>query len=361
MKDQEARKDDGISGMEPRTVVNKNDSPQCIGVPEEVIATLPPDAIISCPELPDTGILVDAQYLYWYNSDVVRQLAQDGSAFVYTHADASPGTAEAIASVVDEGNIVLVNFDESSNDRLPELLDELQQFPGAECRLIESVYQNQYIAQVDFEGCEGYQAAEGFVDFFNNHPEFLPGEEEAEFPLLLGSIEDDEEIDRLWKIYNSRFEYVSERSVTEAAFDESEFKRILRDPGVVKAVHMQDNKVVNLMLFMTDLSDASWLREEYYQQYTQEAYETNNLLLFLGVVSDPDAEGSMHMLSPISLLTRVGQARQSSVAITFECNEVSAKYLPGLVKFAIEQTGFSRVSGLDEPVSQSRFMQISKS
>lgn len=334
--------------------------PQCIGLSPVDAKNTSLDHLILHPTKPDTPVLVSTEALYWYNETVVSALAKGKKAYLFTHTPVDEGVVHVIEDVTERGDIVLVNYDGSDNDKSKDLLESLRTISSVVALDIQGVYQNQYVGLVDVDGCEGYSDTHSFIEAFNQSPEMWPTPGQLEYPLLLASIEDGAEIERLWEIYRSRFEDVEVNSVTEAAFDETSFKEILKDPSVVKAVHVQNSKIVNLMLFMTDISHASWLNQDYFKAHFSEAYKSKNLLLFLGVVSDPQATGTIHSLSPIKLLMKVGQKRSSDAVITFECNEVSAHYLPKLVTFAINRSGYGHVEGLDEPVAQSRFLAISK-
>jgi len=337
------------------------DSPQCIGVSDNDLAKVTHESIIYGSDK-NSPILVSANELYWYNKDVIKTLSDSGKVYVYTHLGSSEDAARVIRDAVGvNGHTVLINTDNSTFDRSEDVISSLTDaFEDLDIQEIPEVFQNQYIGVVHFEGSSDFKVSPGFIDIFNRMPSLWPETPDEDCALLLSSRDCSEEIDRLWGVYKSRFEEVSKVSITEAAFDEETFKRILVDPSIIKPVHVQDGRIVNLLLFQTDLSDASWLQREYYESVYSEAYETNNILLFLGAVSDPNARGSNHIFSPINLLTKIGVIKGSDVLITFECNEVSAHYLPGLVEASISQTGRASIDGLGEPVSQSTFIKISK-
>lgn len=331
------------------------DSPQCIGIKPEVLEGVAKDDIIWHPEHTDVPLLVPAEDIYWYNTDVIKKLTGEAPAYVYAHAEkVNDSGADRIAeSIRRDGSVVYINTDGSREDDTKQLEQALLD-RGVEVHEVENVFQNQYIGEINFPGMDGYASVPSLQEVFDNAPD-LHTHGEGTHAELAPSI-DGEELESLWKVYDSRFEYVAENSISEAAFDEEGFKEIMQDPTVVKAVSRVDGKIASVTMFMTNMDHASWLNEGYYRQQHGQALETGNVLLFLGIVSDPEVPGSHHSLAAMNLLVEVGQRRGSNALITFECNEVSSSYLPDLVKGAIEATGIASVSGLEKPVSQSRFL-----
>ena len=331
------------------------DSPQCIGVQPEILENIAHDTVVWHPERNDVPLLVKAEDLYWYNTDVMDKLTGDAPAYIYAHAEmVDDAGAERIAEAIrKDGAAVYINTDGSVGDDSRVLEQKLGEY-GVDVREVENVFQNQYIGEIVFPGVEGYLPVPSVIDAYDSYVD-LHAEGQGTYAELVRDIQGDE-LEHLWSVYNSRFEGVAENSISEAAFDEAGFKEIMHDPSVVKAVSRVDGKIASVTMFMTDMEHASWLNKKYYEKHYGDALETGNLLLFLGIVSDPEMPGGHHSLAAMNLLVEVGKRRGSNALITFECNEVSYAYLPEIVKGAIESTGIASVEGLEKPVSQSRFL-----
>ena len=331
------------------------DSPQCIGVQPEILEGIDRDTVVWHPERNDVALLVQAKDLYWYNTEVMDKLTGDAPAYIYAHAEkVDDAGAERIAEAIrKDGAAVYINTDGSAEDDSRLLEQKLGDY-GVDVREVKNVFQNQYIGEIVFPGVDGYYPVPSVIEAYDSYTD-LHAESGSTHAELVRDISG-EELEHLWQVYNSRFEGVAENSISEAAFDEAGFKEIMHDPSVVKAVSRVDGKIASVTMFMTDMDHASWLNKDYYEQRYGEALNTGNLLLFLGIVSDPELPGGHHSLAAMNLLVEVGKRRGSNALITFECNEVSYAYLPEIVKGAIESTGIASVKGLEEPVSQSRFL-----
>ena len=124
-------------------------------------------------------------------------------------------------------------------------------------------------------------------------------------------------------MYKDRFDVLSENHPVNAGYNEIEFKNILRDPSVVKVVNRVDGEVTTVCLFLTDLYQCTWLNRQYFYENYSSTIQKNNLLVFLGIVTDERKQGNAYATDVVDLLVRVADEKSEPTVPTFECNEIS--------------------------------------
>lgn len=170
---------------------------------------------------------------------------------------------------------------------------------------------------------------------------------------------DGEEAERLWGIYKNPFAELGEAHALEAGFSHEAFLAILADPNIAKVVHRADGEITTLMLFVTDLDYYPWFNKQYFDRQYPGALETENVLVFPGIVSDETKRGMNYSYPVVQLAADVVAKRGSDLLIAFECNEISAQYIPSIVKAAVELGDSAKLNNLEHPVSQMVFEALS--
>ena len=168
-----------------------------------------------------------------------------------------------------------------------------------------------------------------------------------------------DEAERLWGIYQNPFAELGEGHALEAGFSQEVFLQILEDPNIAKVVHRVDGEVTTLMIFVTDLDYYPWFNKQYFAAKYPGALETENVLVFPGIVSDETKRGMNYSFAVVQLAAQVTNRRGSDLSIAFECNEISAQYIPSIVQAAVEIDGSAKIEGLSTPVSQLLFEALS--
>ncbi|MBA3679299.1 hypothetical protein H0W80_03890 [Candidatus Saccharibacteria bacterium] len=311
-------------------------------------------------------VLVPVKNLHWYNEDLLKKQFKGKDVWCYVHPPINEQNQQAVINALKEvvraGDVVIT--DELSENTMTSLLFEkiaLEAQIHVELMgyLDKTSRLDVYTGPVDFVGVKRVGAAPSVVETYK---QMLQGgeltEEPQEGPALYDVITG-ADAERLWQIYESPFDKLSESNPIKQGFSKEEFLEILQDPAVFKLVNRVENKISTLMIIVEDFDKCPWFKAKYYKHNFSEYFNTKNILIFPGIVSDESMRGGAYSLNLMDLGMKVYQARGSNVLLTFECAEVSTEYIPGLVDFAINNSGLASVSGLEQPVSTVEFKALS--
>lgn len=302
-------------------------------------------------------VLVPTKALYWYNQDMLGQLYPDKNTYFFTQLEGQDTVAESVCGALQEGKVMLA----AETPVTEKLVDKVRAILGEDRVVHESLHDaflNQYVGETEFISGQSYKVASNFVDQYKHAVESGLIENDPENGASIVDSIEGEDADRLWEIYEKPFDDISTSSPINAGFDKEGFYKALKDPTVVKVINKHDGAITTMAFFETNLKNASWLNEKYFSRNYPEAYASKNILLFLGIVSDENKRGNAYSVDLINLLLKVGKMRETKVLITFECNEVSSHYLPQIVDGAINGSGEAKVTGLNKPVSQTKFTAL---
>ncbi len=352
--------------------------PQRLGLPEDEMDKLVEyDGAVSIyderlnKEVPS---LVPIGPIDWFNSSFInRTYGRPLDTFYfppYNYSSLEEKTkrhiGEVLAERINAGGVVIVD---AYKDKPQERLDKVRLILPEDTEIVvenlgggeQERYLNQYVAEVVFDGQpKEFRRTESTFEAYNR---MLANNELPDASINGVSCIDvvsEDEIESLWQLYDEPFAELAEEHPINAGYDEPSFKELLRDPSVVKIVNRVGGDITTLCMFLTDLDQCPWLDKEYYETNHPEAYSTDNIFVFLGIVTDKNRRGNDYASDVVDLLTAVTARRNSSVIVTFECNEISENVTPHLVKAAIENSGLAHVEGLDHPASQLSYYAIRK-
>lgn len=352
----------GLSDHDSQNIINSDDLEFTVVNQSEVAGNVIP-------------ALIPVDKIFWYNDKFLQDTYGVGRDVLYIpplsaqdfSLDLKDEVGRMVSRAFDNGAVLVVDaYRDRPDDRIAPIIEIL----GDDNRniIVENLgggeqerYLNQYIARVDYEG-EGsdYKYSPStydvYVDMVGSGE--LP-HNESDGPSLMDEIVG-EEADELWNLYKEPFLSLSKEHPVNAGYDEESFKALLRDPSVIKVINRAGGDITTLSMFLTDMDQCPWLDKEYFTRYHNKAFDTDNILIFLGIVTDENKRGHAYASDVVDLLAKVTSNRGSSVLVTFECNEISEQVTPSLVKAAIENSGLAKVSGLDRPVSQLSFFALRK-
>ena len=169
-----------------------------------------------------------------------------------------------------------------------------------------------------------------------------------------------DEADDIWKVYEHPFDDLGKNDLTYAGFDKESMMDILSDPEVTKIVKRVNEEIVSLCIFLHNFEKAPWFHDEYYKQNYPEFYDSGNILMFPGIVSDESKRGNNYATDLIQLAAQVASKRDTDLLITFECTEVSSQYIPLLVSAAINNSGLVTIDEISQPISEIGYFAITK-
>jgi hypothetical protein len=307
--------------------------------------------------------LVPVKNLYWFNEKSLQENLGTKDIYYYAHPNAdidSPEIETAIDEVLSDGAVILYDVVNGTNgDMLAELGDRADNYEikqlGTEK---QSNFLEQYVGLVEVNGSK--ELKPGKEDMYTYYRKAV---EQGLIPMdprngtIMLDVVDDREAAKLWDIYRAPFEKLAENHPMGAGFDKEGFFDLLKDPRVTKVLNRDNGEPTTLATFIKDFKHSPWLHEDYFRKNYAEAYDTDNLLIFTGIVADQSRKTPFRSLALIKLLMDVGSVRDSAMAITFECSEVSAKYTPKIVEFAINRSGKGKLGPL-EAVSKLEYFAV---
>lgn len=332
-----------------------------------------------------TPLLVPISDLEWYNLPYLKEAyGETTPLYCYVHPEpeenpiSQMAITDAITGVLDEGAVIL--YDQYQDE--PALMDLglEDRVPDADRRGIELISRgsrtyeleslgarkvikkdNIFIGEIAFNDVEDVETATPILEVYEQA--VLEGalEVDRHNGASMEAVMSDEDVEKVWDIYRKPFERLSKGHPMLAGFDEETLKATLLDPEVVKVVNRQDGEITTVAVFTTDFAHCPWFNEEHYKANYAEYYETGNVLMCPGIVSDQERRGHTFSWSLVDLMMKTLALRGSNILLTFECTEISTRYIPEkVVKRGIEESGVGSITGIDAPASTIDYKALRK-
>lgn len=302
-------------------------------------------------------LFVPVEQLYWYNKDFLYNTYGDRPIYYFTHAQI-PEDGEAkffteVSKLLDSGAVLITDkYTGEGGGGLKDWEDELSSHESLKLEALgggeEKRLNLMYVAQVKLNDEGGVHEAPSFYEVFCHEVEAGNLAENARDGASVVDVIEGEEAERLWELYSVPFDKLTAEHPISGGFDREGFLEIMRSPDVVKVVNRVDGVISTLMTFVTGFEHATWLNEDWYKEHYGEYSETENIWIFPGIVTDENMRGQNYSAEVVKLAMAVTTKRGSDVLITFECSEISARYVPAIVKAGIESTGLGKVEGIDD-------------
>lgn len=318
-------------------------------------------------------VLVPACDLEWYNNELIgKKYGKDAKILCYVHPpiydeDSSSKIEHILRKKLSEGYVIVTDkYVDDTTSPIAKIVDEAKSKSGEfsiECfgGDTESSRVDVFAGHVSVEGSNGeIFEAPSLYEVYRRAIESGDLQESQENGVSLQEVVDGDEAEALWEIYKKPFEDLGRDDPTHAGFDKEGLLGLLKDPEVTKIINRVDGEITTLCFFLHNFDKAPWFNADYYKNNYPEYYETGNILMFPGIVSDENKRGNNYAMDVIDMASQLGSKRGSGVLVTFECTEVSTTYIPEIVTAAIGNSGVVSVAGLDRPVSQIEYFAIVK-
>ena len=320
-------------------------------------------------------VLAPLDSLEWFNSDLMQRVYGSGAenAMVYLHPDVSTAeesekAKQAISKVLDSGGVVIGDlYSDDEGSPLRRILEDVKDNPDFEItrfgtpELPSAGYF--YNGEVTFNGVKTVSAAEPISETYarlmSDEIEGMEKPDPNNGPDLIAVIEG-EEADEIWRLYKNPFEELGINDPIFAGFDEETLKEILKDPNTAKIINRVDGKISTLLMFVDDFSKVPWFDPEKYKEKYPEYFDTKNILVFPGIVTDEDMRGMNYAQSTIDFALKLYAERGSNAIITFECTQISSTYIPELVSGVINNSGIATIEGVEKPVGSIEYFGVRK-
>ena len=322
--------------------------------------------------------IVPADLLVWKNTELLNKTFGEEAKYYYWAApilvneDQSTLLKNAIVELLDQGAVILYDSvitysDDHERERYDELLSQVSQDEYA-YRLLDlgelengDRYVDVFEAPVAFGDSsvlkEASSIGEIYASILKNSSESI----DVNNSVALEKVINGEEAEKIWEIYDRPFEQLGEQHPEHAGFEKEELLEILEDENIEKIVNRVNGEITTLCFFVNDFKYCEWFNEDYYSKKYPDYYDSKNILIFPGIVSDESKRGNNYSLDVIDLAIELFSKRGSSVLVTFECTETSAQYVPLIVKSAIENSGKAKVGNIESPQSRIRYKALVKS
>lgn len=314
-------------------------------------------------------ILIPTNKLEWYNNEFLTRLyGQDAPILYYSHPPiptderAEEMIREKIREKLNRGAIVISEKYDGKNGMLDKLLNSLDSDYVVEAPHIDGHESrvDTFIGEAKFNGVDNVKQAPSFYEVYQREVQAGSLESDSEDGVSVVESIEGQDAERLWEIYENPFDELGINHPTLAGFDKKTFQEILKDPAVTKIVNKVDGKISTLCIFVQDFDQCPWFNASYYRDNYPEYFETSNIFIFPGIVSDENMRGNNYASDVIKLAIELFSKRDTYGILTFECTEISSQYVPKIVKSSFEAGGMAKVNGLESPVSKIEYVALKK-
>ncbi len=151
-------------------------------------------------------------------------------------------------------------------------------------------------------------------------------------------------LERLWEIYNGRFDTLVEGFPVRGEQTFDEFASLIRKETTLIVAQLNGGQIA-AFTYISDVKDCEWLNQAYFAG----RYPNEPTVYFPGIAADKEAEGrsSLHL---IKLMGRLMTNTVGRVRIVWQCTNASKDYVPAIVRAGIELSGNMKLA---EPITQS--------
>lgn len=304
-------------------------------------------------------LLVPAGALEWKNPGIVSD-APDTTFLVYTHPQipddeqSQKQIQDALQAKLDEGAQILVDQYAGRTGVEADFPDGyvLEHIGGKEGEYGKT---DLYVGELAVGGIHEPIAAPTLMETYQEAVASGAIEAQPENGVSLAETITGDEAERIWQLYKKPFDDLSATHPEHAGFSKEELIEILGDPDVIKAVNRVDGTISTLCLLLNKFEHEPWFNVGYFKKNFPKFFETDNIFMFPGIVTDEEMRGEGYALDVIDLVTKLLARRKSGATIVFECTEESTKYIPtGVVMPAVENSGVARISGITDPKDSSK-------
>ncbi len=313
-------------------------------------------------------LLVPIESLEWYNIDVLRRHYGENHQFYYFAHPPLPADPEAVKTIqtsikekVDQGAIIITDQYLSGGDD-QSILELGDGYPLETMGEKDSPKKNDVFAgRTSFEGADSVKQARPLYEVYRQAVASGEIRFNPETGVAMVDVFDEAAAEKIWEMYEAPFAELGADDPSPAGYDKETLLQLLKDPAVAKVVYREEGQVLSLCFFVQDFDLCPWFNKEFYQREYPEYYQTGNVVIFPGIVSDMRKRGASYSGQVIDLAMNLYSKRGSKALMTFECTEVSTRYIPRIVERAVNNSGVGTVAGLDRPISTTIYKVLRRS
>lgn len=169
--------------------------------------------------------------------------------------------------------------------------------------------------------------------------------------LIKGDEINPELADKLWGIYEDRFEWLSEKHPILSEDTKEEFLKLLLAPDTLSSIYFKDDDPTCFAFFTDNMENIYWLNEKFMTGDGLLLQPGERTLFLPGIVARQD--GVLGYSAPvIQLATRIIGDNKLPFKTAFENTNRSEVYIPTLVKRYVDRAGYE----IDMPQCLDRHM-----
>lgn len=315
-------------------------------------------------------LLVPISDLEWYNLPYLHeQYGEDTEIYCYVHPPIPKDEAsaerimDAMRTVLDSGAVVL--FDQYQGDPPFEWEVTNVSEDGTISRVMSDDHEYEletmssngrpkkadiFVCPVDVYGIETVHEAPSIHEAYKDAIARGIIEVDSQNGPSIEQAMSEQDMQKIWEIYEKPFERLSKGTPVLAGFDEESLREMLSDPDIVKVINRQEGEITTLLFFTQNFDQYPWFNKEHFQKLYPEYFNTGNILLCPGIVSDESLRGAAFSWSLVDLLARTLAHRGSNIMLSFECTEISTRYIPTkVVARGVEASGVGVVRHYEQP------------
>lgn len=156
--------------------------------------------------------------------------------------------------------------------------------------------------------------------------------------MIKGGEIDDELFDKLWDIYQDRFQWLGEKHPVSMEDTKSSFNELLRNDNTLASIYFSDGQPMCFTYLSEGPESVYWLNDDFLgDREKMHMRETQTLLFIPGIVSGEVGAGySMHVLG---LLSSVAMDYNGDFKVIFENTNRSERYIPRVTRDIINGLG----------------------
>lgn len=158
-------------------------------------------------------------------------------------------------------------------------------------------------------------------------------ESKCHFSVIRKEIIEESQKEDLWKIYDSSFSPLNDKTPCRQSFDKEHFFCLLSEPSAIKYIAIDDRnkKNIGMGLITRNFRNTPWISEAYFKAQFKEKYLENKIYYFMGIVVLKEYRGKG--CSKI-LIKKIINDLPLDAAVGFDHSKGINPFIPNFVKIA---------------------------
>lgn len=162
------------------------------------------------------------------------------------------------------------------------------------------------------------------------------------------------EIEFWWPVYDEPFKEINRKFPCRQSFTKEEFADAMVSPTMAKLAYVEEGEIISMCLLSNDFEHFPWMSKDFYADKYPEEYENEQVYYFVSLLTNPEKQGQLNAVKVVDFITELYELDGNEAVITFDCCPDNVKSLPGMISWAVDNTGIGELQ-LDEIGTQHYF------